>query len=535
MLYVLFSIYTNSITQDEVSPPYRKSQDTLGGIFYESPRRNQGCTSPVDQVAPWLLREGADGYLPKAIRPTRNCDRIESHSESQITSKVNTINLKRIAPVAPLNTHGLIPNKGSLPVLATPDQEIRDQYDNYVETTFSPSPPIPLPKSAQSDTMGCADLPPPPPPSHSPEHKSRIQSFIRKKTAKPWPILPLSPSFHDTPSPISKGSSSASSYPTVSDSAALGSSSRFKQMTPSPLSNQATFKKVGKKLLSNRPRSAGDGMTRSSIRSPSTMGVPSSVGVSKNSFIVFSANRGTTLLEPRASRMTQGEAAAAASQQQSTVSPSNYSNNESVFSGSAPLQGISALESPGINRGSLSTYLDMIPKTAAALPVPMKESNKKADHRRSSSFDGFRRPKKENLRQETMNKPSWFKMNRDREKRKQTELESEEKIAQAERELVDDADSESEMAYLMGEDDDDNVDNINDVNFHGGSPNSQKDGIEEIDGYMEQDWQSNTGTLSPNQNGQYHRQRCLSDQPYPGLITLSPSVVSSPRSPLSQS
>lgn len=433
-------------------------------------------TSPVDTVAPWIARErgnasGIDG---------------SSSDSKRYTYK------PPIRKVAPLMTHGLLPNNGTLPALESSHHQytpLSKSSSNWLNS--SPLPPPPLPKSGHSDTIGCADLPPPPPPSHSPNHRYRIQLLRSKRNVQtpiyheqPLPQLETTSSLSQAPTPISKSVSTASSYPTVAD--------EFENMSPrrgdvAPTSSASSRKSV-RRLL--RPKSAGEGYNRISMSTRAS----SSAGAAKNSFIIFSANResissnGTTqaALQRKYLQMMNN-----ANDSNLTVptSASNYSTNQSQGSAailSSP-EGTRDVEESIRNsvwnsigkhqrnplqqplsarEGSSLSFRDLIaspPKTAhfakssisrrpGLNPIPdntttttdTTNNTDKTHNRRSSSFEGFFRPRKEDLRQETMNKPSWFKLNRDREKKKQVEEENELKIAEAEREIEDDSDSQEE-------------------------------------------------------------------------------------------
>ena len=406
----------------------------------------------------------------------------DSENRGSLEGGVGAVRVGAGKHIAPLMTHGHLTSRKGLPVL-----ESTSAHAHPAGLLSSPPPPSPLPKSGESDTMGCADLPPPPPPSHSPDHKSRIQLFhIRRKAQRvlpdpPLPALPtaaeqtLSPA---APTPISKGGTTASSYPTLS------AQSEGQVAWPSaPSLREGTGKQSGKKRLL-RPRSAGEGSHRSpKLQSPSLASMPggaASAGGERGSFIVFSVSRGSRspMVGTQALRQSDylqlvqegagaggdkvgGEDAAAAP---TALSSSVYSNTNSVLAASP--EEVSPTNSPYSRRiwapfastcppsrrasgmdvapssASLSELfaLPPLPKTAA-FPVTTGQATAATaadmkNCRRRSSFDGLFRPRKEDLHQDSMNKPSWFKFTRDREMKRQVEEENELKIAEAEREMI---------------------------------------------------------------------------------------------------
>lgn len=448
----------------------RASQDSLAGKTMGralQERQMMGmCAgpSPAEQDGAWVPLDG------------KNMGRLEG--------KVGAVRVAAGKHIAPLMTHGHLTSRKGLPVL-----ESTSSHAHPAVLLSSPPPPSPLPKSGESDTMGCADLPAPPPPSHSPDHKSRIQLFhLRRKAQRvlPDPSLPALPTAAEqtvspvAPTPISKGGTTASSYPTLS-----AQSEGLLAWPSAPSLREGTGKQSGKKRLL-RPRSAGEGSLRSpKLHYPSLASMPggaASAGAERNSFIVFSVSRGSrsSMVGTQASRQSDylqlvqevagaggdkagGEDTAAASV---ALSSSVYSNNNSVLAASPeevsptdsrysrriwapfastcpPSRRASGMDvAPSSASLSELFALPPLPKTAA-FPVTTGQATAAAatcadmkSHRRRSSFDGLFRPRKEDLHQDSMNKPSWFKFTRDREMKRQVEEESELKIAKAEREMV---------------------------------------------------------------------------------------------------
>lgn len=157
--------------------------------------------------------------------------------------------------------------------------------------TNTPGPP-PLPKSATSTTLGCADLPAPPPPSHSPDHGRKVRAFMQrlgksKRSSAGQPFL-------EAPTPLSKDGSegSISTYPTLSAHSEIISSA---PVTSTLLHPDETMKDRSSRWYRDgikRPKSAGAGSNRSPCSSRGfDKSLASTPDASRESFIVFSVRK----------------------------------------------------------------------------------------------------------------------------------------------------------------------------------------------------------------------------------------------------
>lgn len=420
---------------------------------------NTGPTSPVESVAPWLLREDQDS--------------VANLEESGCISKpVRGIPKPPTKRVAPLMTHGLLPGRYILPVLERDCQEELNRGESSWPLS-SPPLPSPLPKSGDSDTMGCADLPPPPPPSHSPAHKYKVQFLMSRRedqasmsTTQSLAIVETSSTASSqAPTPISKGRiiNSASSYPTLSNVSPGLSPGHM--ILPSPFSTRNN-RRSGRNLLGSKNADDGSSRSLNSIRGTS------SAGPARSSFIVFSLNRRSVGSSVSADR---GNFLQTVEQIPTITSPSNYSHNQSQDNGSPmsvlspeevtqsvePIRNSlwnaignplrfhskpgSAMESTLSFREFLdsppkaTSFASMTRKLARATTTTMYKANDKLNYRRSSSFDGSFRHKKEDLRHDSISKPSWLKFNWDSGNSEQMEEDSEQRIAEAQREIDEDA------------------------------------------------------------------------------------------------